>query len=1074
MKKLKKIMIFFVLLALFISISAVNAEGNLTALEIQIDESVNNFEMTQDYAYSPTEDGNYTNGVFVNKTNFVINGNGHTIDGKNQSRLFRINGTNVTVNNLVIINGNSDSGGGILSIGKNIIFNNITFKNDYASSGGGALAVLNTVEVNDCKFIDNGGPEGSAIYSAEASIKIEGSYFECVNVLQKSMVRGYLSTMSINNSIFANSTSKSATAIYNDRKTYITNSQFINLNAKMSAGAIVIKELDEVLIENCSFINVTSAKNAGAVFIDTAGFLYNDTGTTVINNCKFLNCSSEFGGALIILGGKGYIIQSTFKDNSAIYDGGAIYLSFGDYKIRNTLIENNKLTSKDEKVIHGGGVYVDRSDLTVYNSHFISNTKHGIYSYDSDLNITESLFKNNGEAIHGVFLDTYNLNNTYINDTDCLNDTNYASIVAEKVKQLELLNDTIIFSKLPKKFDLRDWGWVSSVKDQSTMNACWAFGSAAAMESALIKYTGIEYDFSENNIQNSLLRYSKFGNIEMAEGSRDTEVITYAINWLGMLNTFDEEYDDVGKISQFISSPENVHIQDVVIVNPRKNLTDNKAMKEAVLKYCGLSVVIRSETEQPYYNKNTSAQYYFKNETSNHIVFLVGWDDTYSAKNFLVTPPGDGAWIIKNSYGTEHGDEGYDYISYYDTAFALYGESVGYIFENNEPYTKNYQTDLGGEINYYESKNHSADASYKNIYTAMEDDLIAAVGTYFFEAGEKYKLELYVNNELKFLQNGTAPFKGYHTIKLDKYIPIEEDDNFTVVMTKKYAPLLEKSRQQFENNTSFVDFGKGFYDLAPSNQTASLKVYTIDEVILTEDLVKIYKNDSQFEAKIGVANKTVTFEINGGQYNRTSDEKGIAKMNINLVPGNYTIKTTFNGTSVENTIEVLPTLIADDLVKYYRNESQFFIKLIDGKGNPVAGQNIRMNINGVFYDRKTDENGIAKLNINLNPGEYILTAIDPLTGLQMSYTITVLPILEAKDIQMTYRDGTKFEAKLVDGSGKALANTAIIFNINGVFYNRITDSNGIARLNINLMPGEYIITSQYGTAMTSNKITISA
>ncbi|WP_407413741.1 C1 family peptidase, partial [Methanobrevibacter sp.] len=980
---MNKFKIFLIFSVLLISISAVSAEGNLTALETQIDESTNSFEITQDYAYSPTDDGNYTLGVYVNKTNFVINGNGHTIDGKNQSRLFRIYGENVTVNDLIIINGNAKFGGGILSSGKDVIFNNVTFKNDYANSSGGGLTALNQTTVNNCKFIENTATTGNAIYSEETTIKIEGSYFESTNTLQKAMVFGYLSTMTINNSIFANSTSKSATAIYNDRKTYITNSQFINLNATMSAGAIVIKELDELLIENCSFINVTSTKNAGAVFIDTPGFLYNDTGITVIRNSEFLNCSSEFAGALIILGGKANITQNTFKDNSAIFDGGAIYLSCGDYLISNTLFENNKLTYDDEEFIHGGGVYVDRSDLTAYNNHFISNTKHGLYSYDSDLKITQSLFKNNGEAIHGVFLENYELNNTYINDTDCLNDTNYASIVVEKVNPLDLLNDSIIFSKLPTKFDLRDWGWVSSVKDQSSMNACWAFGSAAAMEAALIKYTGIEYDFSENNIQNSLLRYSKFGDITLTEGSRDTHAITYAINWLGMLNTFDDEYDDVGKISQFISSPENVHIQDAVIVDPRKNLTDNKAMKEAVLKYCGLSVFIRSELENPYYNENTSAQYYFKNESGNHIVFLVGWDDNYSKNNFLVTPPGDGAWIIKNSYGTRHGDEGYDYISYYDTAFATQYHSVGYIFENNEPYNKNYQTDMGGYIKYFLSKSPGVIASYKNVYTSLEDDLIAAVGTYFYEEGEKYNLEIYVNNKLKFSQNGTAPFEGYHTIKLNKNISIEENDNFTVVMTKKYVPLLENSRQHFENNTSFVDFGKGYYDLAPMGETASLKVYTIEAAILTEDLVKIYKNDSQFKAKIGVANQTVTFEINGGKYDRTSDAKGIATININLNPGNYKIKTTFNGTSVENNIEVLPTLIADDLVKYYRNESQFFIKLIDGKGNPVAGQNIRMNINGVFYDRATDENGIAKLNINLNPGEYILTAVDPLTGLQM-------------------------------------------------------------------------------------------
>ena len=76
---------------------------------------------------------------------------------------------------------------------------------------------------------------------------------------------------------------------------------------------------------------------------------------------------------------------------------------------------------------------------------------------------------------------------------------------------------------------------------------------------------------------------------------------------------------------------------------------------------------------------------------------------------------------------------------------------------------------------------------------------------------------------------------------------------------------------------------------------------------------------------------------------------------------------------------------------------------------------------------------------------------------------------------MKYRDGSKFEAKLLDAQGNPFAGQNITFNINGVFYNRITDANGIARLNINLMAGEYIITSMYSNGATvSNKITISS
>ena len=197
-------------------------------------------------------------------------------------------------------------------------------------------------------------------------------------------------------------------------------------------------------------------------------------------------------------------------------------------------------------------------------------------------------------------------------------------------------------------------------------------------------------------------------------------------------------------------------------------------------------------------------------------------------------------------------------------------------------------------------------------------------------------------------------------------------------------------------------------------------------------------------------------------------------MNINLNPGEYilTALDPLTGLQMSYNITVLPTLIADNLAKYFRNASQFYITLIDGQGNPVAGKNITMNINGVFYNRVTNENGTARLNINLNPGEYILTAIDPLTGLQMSYNITVLSTLEAEDLEMKYKDGSTFNVTVLDGQGNPLAGVSVTFNINGVFYNRTTDSTGIARLNINLMVGEYIITSEYDNLKISNTITI--
>ena len=148
---------------------------------------------------------------------------------------------------------------------------------------------------------------------------------------------------------------------------------------------------------------------------------------------------------------------------------------------------------------------------------------------------------------------------------------------------------------------------------------------------------------------------------------------------------------------------------------------------------------------------------------------------------------------------------------------------------------------------------------------------------------------------------------------------------------------------------------------------------------------------------------------------------------------------------------------------------------MDDNGNPVGkGVSALFNINGVFYNRTSDENGYVKLNINLRPGDYIITA--EYNGYKVSNNIKVLPVLVGSDLTKQVFDLTPFSVKLVDGQGFPLIGKVITLNINGVMYNRTTDLLGYARLNINLWPGQYIVTSMYAEngAITSNKVTITS
>ena len=279
--------------------------------------------------------------------------------------------------------------------------------------------------------------------------------------------------------------------------------------------------------------------------------------------------------------------------------------------------------------------------------------------------------------------------------------------------------------------------------------------------------------------------------------------------------------------------------------------------------------------------------------------------------------------------------------------------------------------------------------------------------------------------------------------------------------------------------------GDNKYDSMVVNGTITVNKNTRTTLIM-DDVVKYFGGSQKLIAKLvdgfgnPIANATVYFTINGGVYARITDENGTASIAIRLLPGEYKASALFNGTgdydvtSVNASVLVKNTILGNDTTLYFRNGTQYVAKFLDSNGKALTNTDVKFNINGVFYTRVTDENGIARLNIRLDPASYIITAYNPVTGEQKANNITVLPRIIAKDLSMKYLDGSTFNATLVDGQGKAISGVNITFNINGVFYHRTTDADGVTKLNIRLMPGEYIITSMYDECWASNKIIISA
>jgi predicted outer membrane repeat protein len=393
-------------------------------------------------------------------------------------------------------------------------------------------------------------------------------------------------------------------------------------------------------------------------------------------------------------------------------------------------------------------------------------------------------------------------------------------------------------------------------------------------------------------------------------------------------------------------------------------------------------------------------------------------------------------------------------------------ENAEITFEINGETYKN-KTDSQGQaritLNLKEG-NYTITAKYKNITTTnklniIKYDLVKIESSdlvMYYKDGSRFTIRLTENSTA--LTNKTVEF----TINGNTYKRTTNDEGYaSIAINLNSGNHTITSRYQEEEVTN--------------------NIY-IKTTVEGKDVVKVYRNATQYYAKFvdnkgnPLKNTDVNFNINGVYYTRTTDESGVARLNLNLQQGTY-ILTAMNpktGENAANNITILSTITENnDLTKYYRNESQYTVKIIKQNGKVAgAGEKVTFNINGVFYERYTNESGIAKMNINLQPGDYIITA--EYNGCKVSNKIKVLPTLKAKDLTKKYGEAKAFEATLLDGTGKPLANEKVTFNINGVFYERTTNEAGIAKLNINLQPGKYTITSSYNGANIANKVTIQA
>lgn len=335
----------------------------------------------------------------------------------------------------------------------------------------------------------------------------------------------------------------------------------------------------------------------------------------------------------------------------------------------------------------------------------------------------------------------------------------------------------------PASFDLRTQGKVSAVRNQSACGTCWAFSAMACLESALLPAEA--WDFSENNLKDT-----HGFDWTCCYGGNDDMSIAYFARWDGPANESDDPYN-AGSCASPPSVTVQKHLQDVDYVPIRTSPTDNDAMKSAIESHA-VSISMRWEGDQwnptAYWNPSAYAYNYNGTDVTNHLVAVVGWDDNFPKSSFSTPPTGNGAWLIKNSWGTGWGDGGYFWLSYYDTHGGRTHRSSAFYAAPPYNYSAVYQVDPLGRIGTF-GYGEGNPCWGANMFVAEVSESLSAVSTYFNAPDSTYELYVYTGcaaNEprsgtLAASKTGSIGTPGYHPIVLDSPVALTGGQLFSIV-----------------------------------------------------------------------------------------------------------------------------------------------------------------------------------------------------------------------------------------------------------------------------------------------------
>lgn len=1031
----------------------------------------------------------------------------------------------VTLRDLSIVDCKSVEGGAICNSGT-LLVDNCIFRNNFAFNTGGAIS---SIENGDCKiynsvFINNSvtcndeyeNAKGGAVYSLKSDLLVDSCRFvgnfakgNCLNAISGGAiyVGTYLNNVpSVKNSNFINNYVVSTNFrtnwqyakggsiymincnLFNDSfinssvtgnngvgGSYYSEPKYLNsisniLRINSTVNGVLESNIypadydgkysNEVVVYvsvngndengNGSFNNPYAtianaiAKSAGNVYnlkVYLLDGIYSGAGNTNISLPSSMNIQIAGIGSKVIIDGSG---SNWFAANERSISG-------FKYVLSNLTLINFKAKSTGYKKENNIGVISNYADLTIDNCIFKNIIGSSISNYDlANLKVISSSFVDSKHlGFYGGVLFNYDANARFYNcivNNYSSTDIFYSTAVNTENVYLEFFNST--FKNL-KSFDSR-----CKFLGASNTNVTMSYVNYADNDCNF----AVAYDKSSVKIDNSV-----FKNSNWLSGSVNGMIWNvYNSSFININSlTFSSINDYKSNFNGCLFDGGNVEFRGNTITVGNSSFYNNKV------------IIVNNDNQKG--NLDFNYNYWNNNNPKNMI------DTTANVKlNYWIVKHLSAENLFNDSYKVVISYKLFDGSNYknYDVRYVPI-KPVRFILITSKGSNS---LDSGTLIN----------DIFEFINTANDDRNVVVNFT------DNTKLNITLYNQHKVDTNIDLSQK---TAKIGDIVEINvniKDNKTGLAVDFGIVEIYLNNKLISSNNVTglaisksiTVDESKSFYNIsviykgnnkyANSSNSAILRISSIplETVIISKDLTKYYKNGSQFDVVLKdvlgnvLVGKIVKITINGVTYNKITNDKGEARLSINLFPGVYNITVLFEDD--DNYVKSLNTnkiVVLSKIITKFVDNNKFIVKLVNDDGTPKTNASLAIIANGVQYNRITNGSGEARLNVRLNPNNYIFAVTD---GQEVvSSSVNVLSTIETSDISMFYKDGTKYSVKLCDLDGNIMPNKNVAITINGVTYNKVTDSNGVAYLNINLNPGTYSVWATYGDKTVCNTVSIS-